>query len=67
MNDTPPPRGFLRRPEPKAIGHAGRGEQIIAGALHLGGIAFGRLLSRGLELRVLGGGTALAGLALTVA
>lgn len=36
-------------------------------ALHLGGIAFGRLLSRGLELRVLGGGTALAGLALTVA
>lgn len=38
MNDTPPPRGFLRRPEPKAIGHAGRGEQIVAGALHLGGI-----------------------------
>lgn len=36
-------------------------------ALHLGGIAFGRLLSRGLELRVLGGGTALAGLALAVA
>lgn len=33
-------------------------------ALHLGGIAFGRLLSRGVELRVLGGGTALAGLAL---
>ncbi|MEE2861734.1 MAG: HupE/UreJ family protein [Pseudomonadota bacterium] len=36
-------------------------------ALHLGGIAFGRLLSRGLELRVLGGGTALAGIALAVA
>lgn len=36
-------------------------------ALHLAGIAFGRLLSRGLELRVLGGGTALAGLALAVA
>jgi len=38
MNDTPSPRGFLRRPEPKAIGHAGRGEQIIAGGLHLGGM-----------------------------
>lgn len=36
-------------------------------ALHLAGIAFGRLLSRGLELRVMGGGAALAGLALTVA
>ncbi|CAM3099302.1 HupE/UreJ family protein [Paracoccus nototheniae] len=33
-------------------------------ALHLAGIAFGRLLSRGLELRVLGGGASLAGLAL---
>ncbi|ABL70803.1 MULTISPECIES: heparinase II/III family protein [Paracoccus] len=32
------PRGFLRRPEPKAIGHPGRGEQIVGGALHLGGI-----------------------------
>lgn len=32
------PRGFLRRPEPKAIGHSGRGEQIVAGELHLGGI-----------------------------
>lgn len=39
MNQTPPPRGFLRRPEPKAIGHPGRGEQIVSGALHLGGIA----------------------------
>jgi len=38
MNDTPSPRGFLRRPEPKAIGHAGRGEQIIAGGIHLGGM-----------------------------
>ena len=38
MNDTTPPRGFLRRPEPKAIGHPGRGEQIIAGELPLGGI-----------------------------
>lgn len=35
-------------------------------ALHLAGIAFGRLLSRGQELRVLGGGTALAGVALMV-
>lgn len=33
------PRGFLRRPEPKAIGHPGRGEQIVAGEMHLGGIA----------------------------
>ncbi|RDW11719.1 heparinase, partial [Paracoccus thiocyanatus] len=33
------PRGFLRRPEPKAIGHPGRGEQIAAGTLHLGGIS----------------------------
>jgi urease accessory protein len=33
-------------------------------ALHLAGIALGRLLSRGVELRVLGGGTTLAGLAL---
>ncbi len=32
------PRGFVHRPEPKAIGHAGRGEQIVGGALHLGGI-----------------------------
>ena len=32
------PRGFLRRPEPKAIGHPGRGEQIVAGQMHLGGI-----------------------------
>ena len=39
MNDTPPPRGFLRRPEPKAIGHAGRGEQILGGTLHLGGLS----------------------------
>lgn len=39
MNQTPPPRGFLRRPEPKAIGHPGRGEQIVLGELHLGGIA----------------------------
>ncbi|GLK66286.1 MULTISPECIES: heparinase II/III family protein [Paracoccus] len=31
------PRGFLRRPEPKAIGHPGRGEQIVGGTLHLGG------------------------------
>lgn len=38
MNDTPSPRGFLRRPEPKAIGHSGRGEQIIEGKLHLGGL-----------------------------
>ncbi|MDS9466685.1 heparinase II/III family protein [Paracoccus sp. MBLB3053] len=38
MNDTPSPRGFLRRPEPKAIGHSGRGEQIVGGKLHLGGI-----------------------------
>lgn len=38
MNQTPAPRGFLRRPEPKAIGHAGRGEQIVAGTLHLGGM-----------------------------
>ncbi|SCY51002.1 HupE/UreJ family protein [Paracoccus tibetensis] len=36
-------------------------------ALHLAGIGFGRLLAKGLELRVLGGGTALAGLALAVA
>ncbi|WP_410217491.1 HupE/UreJ family protein [Paracoccus sp. (in: a-proteobacteria)] len=36
-------------------------------ALHLAGIGFGRLLSRGLELRVLGGGTTVAGLALAVA
>lgn len=36
-------------------------------ALHLAGIGFGRLLAWGLELRVLGGGTALAGLALAVA
>ncbi|WP_323716307.1 heparinase II/III family protein [Paracoccus aminovorans] len=33
------PRGFLRRPEPKAIGHPGRGEHIVAGEMHLGGIA----------------------------
>lgn len=39
MNETPTPRGFLRRPEPKAIGHPGRGEQIVSGVLHLGGIA----------------------------
>lgn len=38
MNDTPAPRGFLRRPEPKAIGHSGRGDQIVAGELHLGGV-----------------------------
>ena len=38
MTDTPAPRGFLHRPEPKAIGHAGRGEQIIEGRLHLGGV-----------------------------
>ncbi|MFT4011984.1 MAG: heparinase II/III family protein [Paracoccus sp. (in: a-proteobacteria)] len=31
-------RGFLRRPEPKAIGHAGRGEEIARGRLHLGGL-----------------------------
>ncbi len=36
-------------------------------ALHLAGIAFGRLLSRGLPLRIFGGSTALAGIALTVA
>lgn len=36
---TAAPRGFLRRPEPKAIGHPGRGEQIVLGELHLGGIA----------------------------
>lgn len=35
-------------------------------ALHLAGIAFGRLLSRGPEMRVLGGGTTLAGLVLAV-
>ncbi len=45
----------------------GAGFALATMALHLGGIAFGRLLSRGLELRVLGGGTALAGIALTVA
>ena len=28
----------MRRPEPKAIGHPGRGEQIVAGELHLGGV-----------------------------
>jgi uncharacterized heparinase superfamily protein len=33
------PRGFLRRPEPKSIGHPGRGEQIMAGEMHIGGIA----------------------------
>lgn len=38
-DSTVAPRGFLRRPEPKAIGHPGRGEQIVDGALHLGGIA----------------------------
>ncbi|MFH5775043.1 heparinase II/III family protein [Paracoccus sp. NGMCC 1.201697] len=38
MNDTPSPRGFLRRPEPKAIGHSGLGEQIIAGQINLGGV-----------------------------
>ncbi|WP_134678635.1 heparinase II/III family protein [Paracoccus ravus] len=38
MNDTPSPRGFLRRPEPKAIGHSGRGEEILEGKLHLGGL-----------------------------
>ncbi|MTH78150.1 heparinase II/III family protein [Paracoccus aestuariivivens] len=38
MNDSPSPRGFLRRPEPKAIGHSGRGEQIVGGELHLGGM-----------------------------
>ncbi|UXU75826.1 MULTISPECIES: heparinase II/III family protein [unclassified Paracoccus (in: a-proteobacteria)] len=39
MTDTTlAPPGFLRRPEPKAIGHAGRGEQIVAGVLHLGGM-----------------------------
>lgn len=38
MNEVPAPRGFLRRPEPKAIGHQGRGEQIVAGALPIGGI-----------------------------
>lgn len=38
MNEPPSHRGFLRRPEPKAIGHPGRGEQIVAGKLHLGGI-----------------------------
>ncbi len=37
-DSTTAPRGFLRRPEPKAIGHAGRGEQIVNGELHLGGI-----------------------------
>ena len=37
-DSTAAPRGFLRRPEPKAIGHAGRGEQIVSGELHLGGI-----------------------------
>ncbi|MBP6677786.1 MAG: heparinase, partial [Paracoccus sp.] len=37
-DSTAAPRGFLRRPEPKAIGHAGRGEQIVDGQLHLGGI-----------------------------
>lgn len=36
-------------------------------ALHLAGIGLSRLLSRGLGLRVLGGGTALAGVALAVA
>lgn len=35
-------------------------------ALHLAGIGFGRLLSRGPELRVLGGGTTAAGLVLAV-
>lgn len=35
-------------------------------ALHLAGIGLGRLLARGPELRVLGGGAALAGLALAV-
>lgn len=40
MHDASVPThgGFLRRPEPKAIGHAGRGHQIIAGELPLGGI-----------------------------
>lgn len=38
MNETPSPRGFLRRPEPKAIGHQGRGEQIVAGELPIGGL-----------------------------
>lgn len=38
MNEAPAPRGFLRRPEPKAIGHQGRGAQIVAGELPIGGI-----------------------------
>ncbi|WP_265499174.1 HupE/UreJ family protein [Paracoccus beibuensis] len=48
------------------LGLYAAGFALATMALHLGGIAFGRLLSRGLELRVLGGGTALAGLALAV-
>lgn len=35
---TVAPRGFLRRPEPKSIGHPGRGEQIVAGEMRLGGM-----------------------------
>lgn len=38
IDTTVAPKGFLRRPEPKAIGHPGRGEQIVAGELHLGGV-----------------------------
>lgn len=41
MNDLPPndspARGFLRRPEPKAIGNVDRGKQILGGELHLAG------------------------------
>lgn len=39
MTDQPPPMTgrFLHRPEPKAIGHAGRGHQIIDGELRFGG------------------------------
>ncbi|WP_347265685.1 heparinase II/III family protein [Paracoccus sp. (in: a-proteobacteria)] len=47
-------RGFLRRPEPKTIGHAGRGAQIVAGELHLGGIVLeGDFLTADLPASVL--------------
>lgn len=35
--DESAPHGFLRRPEPRAIGHASRGAAIVAGRLRLDG------------------------------
>ncbi|MFV0409730.1 MAG: heparinase II/III family protein [Paracoccus sp. (in: a-proteobacteria)] len=37
MNETSPPNGFVRRPEPRSLGSATRGQEIVDGLLPLTG------------------------------